>query len=371
MAVAAEGSPHAISYLYVVGGEDYVFREVKRRLLKLGVNVVGHAAYRWKNALFEVPKLTTAILVVTDECRNDMRARAHEQGKKWEIPVIEAPAREHWGHAEEALRKYGIIEAMAGVVPIIAAAPSPEALPATPRTTLGEAIAAKGEALTPVPVPTPAKRTLVMAAQPAKSQPAAPAKLEKKPTRAAKAATQRALILELLRESKGKAGSGVICQIVQKKLGECSSDAVRKVRKEEKIPPARAGALSAEQVAFFKKYDIAFTNHVQHGVEDDRPAKAVRPAAAPKAPPRPVPAPKAEQPKPSKSARLGRPAAKPDALASDEQVTAAFRDAVRVLDETLVQRLHLTSLTLRLDNGVWQAPEFERVAVTRGTVKLR
>lgn len=82
MGVAAEGNPHAISYLYIVGGEDFVFRECKRRLLKAGVNVTGHASYRWKKADFEVPKLTTAILVITDECRNDMRTRAHEQGKK-------------------------------------------------------------------------------------------------------------------------------------------------------------------------------------------------------------------------------------------------------------------------------------------------
>lgn len=364
MAVAAEGSPHAISYLYVVGGEDYVFREVKRRLLKLGVNVVGHAAYRWKNSLFEVPKLTTAILVVTDECRNDMRARAHEQGKKWEIPVIEAPAREHWGHAEEALRKYGIIEAMAGVVPIIAAAPSPEALPATPRTTLGEAIAAKGEVLTPVP--TPAKRTIVMAAQPAKKEPAPPAKPMKKVD---KEAAQRALILELLRESKAKVGNKPICEIVQKKLGECSVHTVRKIRKEGKFPPARPGALSAEQVGFFKKYGIEFTQTPQEGVEGDR---ELRPPKVAKAESRPAPSrPEPAEPKP-KAARRGRPG-KHDAemLPSDEQVTEAFREAVRFLDETLVRRLHLTSLTLCLENGTWQAPEFERVKVTRGTVKLK
>lgn len=350
MAVAAEGSPHAISYVYVVGGEDYVFRECKRKLLKLGVNVAGHASYRWKNPQFEVPKLTTAILVVTDECRMDMRARAHEQGERWGIPVVEAPAREHWGHAEEALRKFGVIEAMAGIVPL-----SPSTAPATPTTTLGEAIAAKGESLAPAPIhdsmPSSAEPTPNHEKEPiTMPSPAMKVKTDStKPTRD----LQRELAVKLLRESKGKAGDIPIADIVSRQTGTvCSIYVVRKARRQEKIPPAKPGALSVEQVAFFKKYGVK----TKQGVQLQNRAKG-----------------DATAPTPIARARRARHLEAARAVGADEpgDVAEAIRQAVRHLDETVVQRFHLTSLSLSVDAGVWQQPEFEQVTVNRGTVKLR
>lgn len=312
MAVAAEGSPNAVSYVFIVGGEDFVFRECKRRLLKMGVNVTGHASYRWKNADFVVPKLSTAILVITDECRNDMRARAHDQAKQWEIPVVEAPAREHWGKAEEALRHAGVIEGRAGIVAI-----GPTIRPA-PRTTLGEAIAAKGEKL---------------------EMPVAPA-----PAKAGKGKdAQRALILQFLTECKGKAGNIPIAKLVAKETGAvCDVRLVAKVRKEAKIPTARPGALSQEQVAFYAKYGIETKQAAMVGGIHARRRKAVA------------------HPRPESVA----------AVESSDEVEV-FRGVVRYLDEALVQRLHLTSLTLKLENGKWHEPEFERVQVTKGRVKLK
>jgi hypothetical protein len=353
-------------WLFVVGGQDYVFRVIRKRLRELGVNVAGHAPPHWKPP-FVVPKYTTQILVVEDDCPSTLRVHAHRLSKELRVPIFEAPARNRWSEAEELLKKHGLIESAApalAAAPPALAPPELEAREAPPPEQAGVPTEA------PVALPAPTAE----APPPVASVTIGEALLLKEQRRQEgdrvkpNLTSPKALALRILKESKGLAGDRPIAEAVNKELStEVTAYQVGQWRTEAKISKANRGAQPSQVVELLARYGVRRESTAERSrrmVAAKREKKFPGPVARKE---KKLPSPRKTQPKPERPQ-----AAAPPPPPVDGEFVAAVRAALAALSEKVIVPYNVSSLSLSFQDGKWEAPEVERTQLVRfrGPVEL-
>lgn len=415
MGVQGEHNPHALNYLYVVGGEDYEFREIKRIMAKMNVNCSGHASVHWKSA-FHIPPVTTHILHITDVTKRLLQDCAESQSRMLNIPVIEAPIRnKKWGDTLVLLKKYGLFEENTAVDPnsTISGAPTspPVALDASkppdhkptivprgtwtcpwckttsqnvdrcpschasrnapsPRPTIAtvaESLQAKGREppaisiAPPSPPPAPKAPAPVAAPSPFVAAVTAPF-VAPQPPKEEKVYTHVERARLILTESKGALSNKDISSIIsdESKL-DCPPSLVAEQRKKLKLPQAKIGKKSKELKALIAHYRSKKVR--------TKPAEEIVQAVAPE----PVADMDADD-EPRQEAPVAQTSSRPivaSVSTDDEALASAIQTHLDMLKQDIINKYGLGRLQLTFTGGNWQDPEVERVVVHRGTIKLK
>ena len=90
-------------WAYIVGGYPQRFRAVELRLQKLHINVNGHCE---TPGAFQIPKSTTLILIITDQCSHSMSEKARAYAKQFKLPII-GGSYKNWCNMEARLESFG------------------------------------------------------------------------------------------------------------------------------------------------------------------------------------------------------------------------------------------------------------------------
>jgi hypothetical protein len=336
----------------VVGGQDYVFREVRRRLDFLKIDVAGHAKVNWQPP-FSWPKYTTHLLIVEDDCPPALRLHAERVGKKEGVTVLAGPARNHWGEVEELLQKHGLVD--------VKLPPSPAPVPTNeePKVTIADALAARGEqppTIAPVEEPPPPEPAPPPPPKPAPPPPPVLPRLAE-PTTSTEPATKRGIMdlplvsrnramkLELaekiLLEKKGRVNNVEVLHLIHQKLGKrvggLNSRDWRDLREKHRLPfPPQGGFKDGLGVA-------------------TPPRRALKTT---------------ERPRPQRSAAPTNHVA--PASAGGDDFSAALRAALEHVKETVLVPFYVSDLQLRWEKGAWNGVQVTRAIVQQvsGSVEL-
>lgn len=90
-------------WAYIVGGYPQRFRAIELRLQKIHINVNGHCEMPGQ---FQIPKSTTFILIVTDQCSHAMSEKARAYAKQFKLPII-GGSYKNWCNMEARLESFG------------------------------------------------------------------------------------------------------------------------------------------------------------------------------------------------------------------------------------------------------------------------
>ncbi len=224
-----------VPHVWVVGGEEFVVREMKRRLEIGRVTISGHTRKHWKTP-FHASGPTTHLLVVDNDCPTSHRHHAKRVAKDLGgIPILTIPVKlEDWGQTEKALQA-------AGILSDLPQEPPPRALTAPEKLTasLKEVVEAKEKSRVqaePPPAPAPEKESQSVPKN--------------------KSREERAL--ELLQESEGAFSDSVIRRIIELETDEpvYRSFDVAAIRVKAKFPEGHKGPRGPELRALLAKYGI-------------------------------------------------------------------------------------------------------------------
>lgn len=106
-------------WAYIVGGYPQRFRAIELRLQKLHINVNGHCDTPGQ---FQVPKSTTLIIIITDQCSHTNSEKARTYAKQFKLPII-GGSYKNWCNMETRLESFGFgyrsLELVAGGQEII------------------------------------------------------------------------------------------------------------------------------------------------------------------------------------------------------------------------------------------------------------
>lgn len=89
-----------VQWAYVCGAYPTPFKVIEGRLQKMGINIAGHCDDA-KN--FGVPKKSTLIIVISDQCGHNVRDKAREAADQLDLPYVAGPYK-NWVHLETRLR---------------------------------------------------------------------------------------------------------------------------------------------------------------------------------------------------------------------------------------------------------------------------
>lgn len=381
-----EPAEEVVHWAYVCGAYPERFRAVAGRLQKMGINLAGHCD---NPKTFEVPKRTTLIIVISDQCSHSIRDKARDAADKFDIPYIAGPYK-NWVHLEARLRARGLtgrkhLELVAGGEEVVpeqgtldthfgTIARGTERLQqireAAEKTQRDRAeaervrLAAEAAARSGTPLGKPAEE--VQSAPPPKEEPVSPAttpaaapvtismeasKHDPSIQRGTKMATERAnLANNLLLESKGWILNDQIQTVVVRETGgKMDPKVLKELRAKHgfRTPPrggnAYAWVKKGREAAGLPPLDLETTRRV-------RPAEVSDTAPAAPKPPAPRSTP------PAASTEVRPPSAAPPSKAAPagpvDPAEAAFDPIQALLDEFVVKH-HVGKLYLSFDNGDW------------------
>lgn len=297
-----------VHWAYVVGGSPDVFRDVKRKLLRHGVNVSGWVRIDARGDSVKIPRGTTCVIASTDGSTHSITDAARAQADKLGLPLVAGPFM-RWSELAQRLAAKGLLGQSPRSI-FEGSTRHPAARTEDPRGTFAERLGEKGmrkviEAVAggelPAPEPPPA---------PAASPEPAPAPrvvFERKRAPSADAQARQDAARAILLACGGKVTNTEVRKRVHAKTGGkiMGHDALNRLRVELGFKPRGAGGVERDTLS-----RSALRTHRIAG-EPLRmiPVEAAAPQAAEPPPAETLPRPQIAPPDPTPEARVSAPEA--------------------------------------------------------------
>lgn len=313
-----------VHWAYVVGGQPSQNKQVQLKLYKLGINIAGYADAD-KRVLDNLPKITTLVVILTDQAPHTLTGKARELAEKQDLPVVAGMFR-NWSEMETRIKSRNFsgpaIEPPVGQFPVKQFG-----------TKLGDVL---GDKLKP-PAPPVQEEKNVM-----KDLPPTPIKRGSN----AKAAMKQEIAKKILIENKGFILNDQIQTLMLGSVGERISPVfIRDVRKILKLPNPPRGANAHNWVKAGREkiglppinIEVTAPDHIREKREKKKntPDITSKPVEAPKTKKEPS-APKEEQ------TRIG------------QEFDEIFLPVTRPKLEEWQLKHHVGKLYIAWENGEWQ-----------------